>query len=252
MVSHLTTKISDLQKLSRSDKYFSAILSSPGLLGCSLEHDLNCILKTLRTSEKLRSDTYLGFLWKPGYPREISERNKGAIQKISFDIPVSKDLLVTIQDRVYQILPPESCGYDVRHHSRYSILSDGTSKSTRYTKRIRVESEECYKFWNNRGFPEIKSIFRIVTPGTLDQITGIPAPDLCFLKQVILRNKTTSGILWRIYNEVLKYSRSLNDKVLLRNRLPIYPWGKVDFRFLWEPEKISNDPDLNEVNISVL
>jgi hypothetical protein len=163
MIKHLTTKIGDLQKLSRSNKYFGAILSSPGLLGYSLEHDLYSILKIIQDSEKLRSDVYLGFLWKSGYPKEISERNKGALQKISLEVPVTKDLLVTIQDRTYQILPPESCGYDVRHHSRYSILSDGTSKSTRYTKRIRVESEVCYKFWNNRGFPEAKSIFRIVT-----------------------------------------------------------------------------------------
>jgi len=40
--------------------------------------------------------------------------------------------------------------------------------------------------------------------------------------------------------------------VLLKNMLPIYPWGKVDFRFSWEPEKIELDPELNEVNISVL
>lgn len=252
MIKHMTTKIEELQKLSRTDKYFEAVLSSPGLLGCSLEHDIHSILNTLRDQGKLRSDIYLGFIWKPGYPKEISERNKGSIQRISLEVPVSKNLLVTIQDRSYQILPPETCGYDVRHHSRYSILSDGSSKSTRYTKRIRIESEICYKFWNNRGFPETKSIFRIVTPGTLDQVSRIPAPDLCILKQVILRNKTTSGILWRIYNEVLKYSRSLNDKVLLKNTLPIYPWGKVDFRFSWEPIKIISDPELNEVNISVL
>jgi hypothetical protein len=253
MIKHMTTKIEELQKLSRTDKYFEAVLSSPGLLGCSLEHDVHSILNILRDHQgKLRSDIYLGFIWKPGYPKEISERNKGSIQRISLEVPVSKNLLVTIQDRSYQILPPETCGYDVRHHSRYSILSDGSSKSTRYTKRIRIESEICYKFWNNRGFPETKSIFRIVTPGTLDQVFRIPAPDLCILKQVILRNKTTSGILWRIYNEVLKYSRSLNDKVLLKNTLPIYPWGKVDFRFSWEPIKIISDPELNEVNISVL
>ena len=82
MIKHLTTKIGELQKLSRSNKYFGAILSSPSLLGYSLEHDLYSVLKTIQDPEKLRSDTYLGFLWKSGYPKEISERNKGALQKI--------------------------------------------------------------------------------------------------------------------------------------------------------------------------
>jgi hypothetical protein len=73
--------------------------------------------------------------------------------------------------------------------------------------------------------------------------------ELIFVKQIILRNKITSGILWRIYNEIVKYTRDLTDWVLLKNSLPsLFPSGKVCTKITWKP-----DPDLVPgVNVSVL
>ena len=244
---YITGKIYGLQSELGSSKIKQTVWGSGKIIRCSLDNTADLAVKILESGYKgkLLKDTYLGVYIKPGYPPEISERNSEGIGYLPIQIQVSKDLKFQIQSRKYQILLPESCGYDVRHHARYSILSD---KAVRYTRRIRISGDSCYKFWNNKEYPSVKSIFRIIDPGTGDtcELSGV---DLNFIRQIILRNKTTSDILWKIYNKVLKYTKNLEDWVLLRNTLPdLFPNNKLTTRITWTPDINSIDG----VNISVL
>ena len=245
--TYIIDRIKGLQEILKTNKYKQIIISSPGFLEHSLTYDIDScsdIIKQSLKGKKILKDIYIGCYFKSGYPKEISERNgPDAIQAVTLDIPVKRNLSFNISNRKYKILLPETCHYDIRHHSRYSIFNSGQSK-TRYTKRIKLEGNSCYKFWNNDNCPQIKSIFKIANQDS----NNIPTPDLIFIKQILLRNKTTSNILWRIYNEILKYTKTISDDVLLKNTVTLFPSEKFDTKISWLP----NFTPIDGINISIL
>lgn len=254
MTGDVITCLHKLQKNLQEDKVISYLCCIKDVYEVSQTGnipEMAAVIHEILGTKKIKRDVYLGIGIVPGYLKEISDRNRNGIRIIPVEATISKDLVVTIGDYAIKIVPLEQCGYDMRHHNRYSILSVSNKKTTRYSKRIRLEGNICYKFWNNPGYQDTKSIFRLVDPVTNEVVDpgSVPPQTLGIIKQIILHNKTTSGILWKICNEVIRYTEVLDDQVLLRNTVKIPGKSKIKSRIMWLPVETELQ---NGVNLSIL
>lgn len=249
-LAYILSELSWLQKEVTDSKYLQAILANRKLLDYIPDRNIwgaAELVRSLAGPKRLRENAYLGLYLRPGYPKEISERNRDGLGVVSVVIPVGRGLKVTISENTYVIVLPETCGYDSRHHSRYSILNPGSS---RYTKRIKLSDNTCYKFWNTSG--PFKSILRIQDiSGQVLEKSDIPETDLFFIKQVCLRDRRISGVIWSIYREIATYTKVLTDKVLLGNRVLINRSKKLSTVLTWlpEPNIITDFPDNTYISI---
>ena len=234
-LAYVLSELSWLRREVTESKYLQAILANRKLLEYIPDRNIWSaagLVKSLAGPKRLRENTYLGLYLRPGYPKEVSERNREGLGVVSVSIPVGRGLKVTISGNTYIIVLPETCGYDSRHHSRYSILNPGSS---RYTKRIKLSDNTCYKFWNTDG--PFKTILRIQdTTGKTLETSDIPETDLFFIKQVCLRDRRISGVLWSIYQEIATYTHTLTDKVLLGNKILVNESKKLSTILTWFPE----------------
>lgn len=179
-----------------------------------------------------------------GTPGEISERNFNNLSMISHQSSLEqKDnkfvFHLTPHKNLY-ILPPEIVKFDYRHHSRYSILN---RNSTRKSKRIRLDSGECLKFWMSTN-QTVRSIFYILDEnGNNLQLGDLEEKDQFRLKQELLVNPVTRTRIIDIYNEIIKYTTVISDSVFLLNttKLPVFLKKPLKFILSWSGEDQGNE-----------
>ena len=232
----------------RSDPWLRALLVSESALENVLDRNLQGAASIVKSVSGPAEDTDILIVGtKPGFPPEISERNRAGIRVtkvpvpgiervpgawIQFEVPVTRTPV--------RVLFPEVTSYDLRHHARYSILNPNLTKSSRNTKRIRISgTDTCYRFWNNRDWPWTKSIFRVVDPmdpeTEIGELTGITG---AIVKAMILRDPEASDVFWSIWGEVRKGVPWFDDHVVLRSEVRSMGQHPAPAKFTWTPGPI--------------
>lgn len=251
----IMNNIKDYQKEIIKNKYYQYLLASSDILKSALPKsfpEISDLLEKLRQRDKLKigKDTSFDISRILGAPMEISERNLINLNlMVSDNISITKNKIgfeITLGSKQFDILLPEVCEYDVRHHSRHSILNLG---SKRNTKKLKMENGDCIKFWNTK-FQNTKSILQLKDKlGNQIDPDIISQEDFFLLKLSILRNKSIMKRVFEVYNEICKYIETLKDSVFLKNTIFLGVNKNSSLSLTWKPE-LSNEP--GQINLSIL
>lgn len=240
--------LKDYQKDFLDNRIVQYLLADSKIMDWSLTHNIHDV-SSLLSDLRIKKDGLFYVTTIPGSPKEISLRNKENIRIIYKDTPYIKLGKITnntiIIKEGYRLHLPDICDYDVRHHSRYSILN---LKATRNVKKIKLGSD-CIRFWNT-DWLKVKSICKITNysnePVELDE------EDLLDLKILIFRNKPLMKRILDVYNEICRLIRDIDDRVFLKNTLYLGPMQQVSttFSFSWLAKELSEKTE--GINISIL
>ena len=247
--------IKDYQKEIMKNKYYQYLLADNNILKAMLPKsflDISNLLEKLRTRDKLKigKDSSFSVTRILGSPIELSERNLRNLNiSVSDNISVIKNKIgyeITLGDCSFDVLLQEICEYDVRHHSRHSILN---LNSKRNTKKLKMESGDCIKFWNTK-FQNTKSILQIRNKsGDIIDPDSLSDDYFFLLKISILRSKPIMKRVFEVYNEICKYIETLRDSVFIKNTIFLGVNKNNSLSLTWKPE-LSNEP--GQINISIL
>jgi hypothetical protein len=245
----------DIHAKATKDRYFQYYLSiSDEERNKFLSHDYNEIEKLLsditkRDKVKLGKDSFFKFETNPWSLNEFSERNKDNIKCKPLSGFPDKDYMkkkvkvweLTLSDgRVVEIRPPEAVEYDVRHHSRYSMLN---LSARRQTRKLRIGDappwNRCIKF-HNTDFTNVKAIIGVNWKGE-EKITKnisireLPEKDVFMIKQFIIKNKELWKSVLEILMELLKYVENIEDHVFAHKTIYLGPYRTSSLVFHWFP-----------------
>ena len=188
-----------------------------------------------------------------GFPKEVSDRNSIALTMTKTYLPVDiAESSVTVdihRESKMEIALPEVVGYDMRHHNRYSILNPGKTKSSRFSRRIRIgRSDTCYRFWNPAGKPGIKSIFKVTIDGRSVKLSPMEA---WIARSVILSVKELRDVFLAIWSEITSSVETISDQVILHGTVKNTDPGKpgTSARLEWFPWEGAAE---GGINVSIL
>lgn len=214
---------------------------------------------TKRDKVKIGKDSFFTFEANPWSIKEISERNKSNIFCKPLQGFPDKDYLkkkntfweLTLSDgRVVEIYPPEEVEYDVRHHSRYSMLNLGAKRQTR---KLRLGDtppwKRCIRF-HNTDFTDVKSIIGVYWKGPDKKIKNIPIrelpeKDIFMIKQFVMKNKELWKSVSDVLMELLKYVESVEDHVFAHKTIYLGPNKATSLILNWYPINYSSRGKLN-------
>ncbi len=221
--------LKDFQDTVLGNKYYRHLISSENSLSASLSHSLtetagimDYIAKNSGISINRRSEV---FMFRPenlGCPMEISKRNEDSIVVDVMPVSCIKEsdnsYEIIIGKRVYHLELPEIVQYETKHHQKYNILNTGkTVRNT--TRRLRIgKTDKVYKFFDcyqneSSSKKELlnnqKSIFKLREK--------VKEEDIPHLNYIILSDKTLSGIVTEIYNEICPNLVGIFDRVFMKN-----------------------------------
>ncbi len=230
------------------DRYYQLFVVDPIYFKTTIPHEYS-VFKDIVNSLNPPSRNDIWFLdWEPGYPKIISKENTNGIKIINLsqyynDIVYEKE---KISFNGYEIIFPEVVECDIKHHSRYNILS---KSSKRKNKRLKI-GDSCIKLYNTRN-EDVKSIFKITKNGEEIDVSTISYKDFVVIKLILLRNKSFIRMISNVVQEVLKVSKTFKDSVLLRNTITISPDKSKTFNLTWIADD-KDHSDIDQVNISIL
>lgn len=226
-----------------------------------LEKIFTDVLK--RDKVKLGKESFFNFQANPWSLKEISERNKNNLHFSLIPGAPEKEYIkkkqeswdLTLSDgRVVELRPTEAVEYDVRHHSRYSMLN---LNAKRQTRKLRIGDappwNRCIKFCNTE-FTNIKSIIGINWKGTEKIVKNIslrslPEKDIFLIKQFIVKNKELWGCVLEIIMEMMKYVNTIEDHVFAHKTVYLGPNKGTSMILHWFPLEYASK---GKLNISIL
>ena len=255
----------DIHTKASKDRYFQYYLGiSEKERSKFLSHNYNDIEKLLteitkRDKIKLAKDSFFKFEINPWALKEISERNKSNIYcKPLQGCPDKDDMKkkinswdLTLSDgRVVEIRPPEAVEYDVRHHSRYSMLN---LSAKRQTRKLRIGDappwNSCIKF-HNTDFTDVKAIIGVYWKDEEKKVKNIsirelPEKDIFMIKQFIMKNKELWKGVLEVFMELLKYVEYVEDHVFAHKTVYLGPYRNTSLILHWYPLGYSYKGKLN-------
>ena len=253
MVNSVLEEIKEYYNKVLSDRYLQLFLIDPIYFESTLPHTYD-MFKMILGKKELPSRNSVWFVdWLPGFPKIISRENLGGIVIKDlgelYNITLEKEF---IKVNSYMINSPQVVKYDQLHHGRYNILNPGGIRSS---KRLRIpKTDTCYKFYNNPGSDNWKSILKIVDKdGNEINPSQISPLDFLTLKLALLRNKPIMRIVFQIISTILDQGVGVFcDKVFLRNTIKIDPENRQRvFNLSWTAGK-DIDENKDQINISIL
>lgn len=225
------------------------------------EKILNDVAK--RDKIKYTKENFFNFGANPWSLKEVSERNKDNLHFSLIKNAPDKEYVRKKQDvweltlsdgRIVELRPTEAVDYDVRHHSRYSMLN---LNARRQTRKLRIGDappwNRCIKFCNTE-FNNIKSIIGINWKGTEKIIKNIslrtlPPEDVFLIKQFVMKNKELWGCVIEIMMEMMKYVESIEDHVFAHKTVYLGPHRNTAMILHWYPLTYAVK---GKLNISIL
>ena len=255
----------DIHAKASKDRYFQYYLGiSDKERSNFLSHNYSDIEKLLteitkRDKVKLAKDSFFKFEANPWSLKEISERNKSNIHCKPLSGFPDKDYMkkrtnvweLTLSDgRVVEIRTPELVEYDVRHHSRYSMLN---LSARRQTRKLRIGDappwNRCIRFFNT-DFTDVKAIIGVNWKGEEKIVRNIPIrelpeKDIFKIKQFIMKNKELWKSVLEILMELLKYVENIEDHVFSHKTVYLGPYRASTLVFHWYPLGYSSKGKLN-------
>ena len=249
--------ILDYQDSISKSKYFQYILSEDEIIDYCLPHEMNTISSIIdslrkRDHHKILKDSLFYISHNPWNISEISERNKDNISIKIVDyikLPVGKSDSRKLVLPGYTLELPEICDYDVRHHSRYSIINPD---SKRKIKKLKLTGSKCLKLWDTR-YQNIRKLIQVrdCYGNIIEDLSSLDKKDIWIIKSSILRNKEFLGEIFEIYNEICKYTECISDFVFIKNTVTLSKIGRMKYlNFTWVPDLYKNR--LGNINISIL
>jgi hypothetical protein len=231
------------------NKYLQYYLSDETLPEKVFPHtieDFSSVIEELRSGYgRITNPVYFEIVRKNNYtPFEVSMRNFSNLHLETYNGILGGEYIILSGEK-YKVIPPESCEYNSKHHTRYSILN---TQSTKVTKKIKLGDKSCYKLWGKSIFLLKNSNDEVVSPEDLDE------SDLIILKNYIFRKKVFFTLIEKIYLEICKFSNILNDEVFIKNTIPLSTNSSVNvFQFSWLPQEPKEFFKTNSiVNLSIL
>lgn len=231
------------------DRYFQLFIVDNIYFSNTLPHEYSVFKKIINSlSPPSRNDIW--FLdWIVGYPKVISLENLQGLKIVNLssiykNIVLDKDL---IQVGDYEIHFPEVVSFDLKHHSRYSILN---KRGDRKSKRIKL-GDHCIKFFNTDN-DNIKAIFKLTKNGNEVAIRSLSYQDYAVIKLAIMRNKTFLKLVFDILTEITRFVKVYRDSVFLKNTITIDPKKEVSVNFIWNSVFFKEYDNENFVNISLI
>lgn len=247
--------IKDYQKKIMKDKFYQLFLSSPWIIKESLSHEFNetkLVLENICKRDQIKIGKNDAIIVKNivGSTKEISSRNIDNLNiELSNCLSLKKSITgfeIFLGRDLYSIELPESCEYDIKHHSRYSILNLNSKRST---KKLKMSSGDCIKFYPSK-YSNYRSLLRLKnSKGEIVDPDELSNSEYLYLKMAILRNGTIMKRLFEIYNEFCKYVEILRDSVFLLNTIWLGKNRNNIIYLSWKPELIESPV---QINISIL
>lgn len=237
------TNYLNLLEKSTSLQYF---LSDQDLSSQVFPHTIEIfdeIIKTLKKGRgRVPNNSFIELELKNNWSlQEISTRNVNNLRLNIYDGVLES---IILGGNHYEISPPETCVYDSRHHTKYSILNPASTKEIR---KLKLSDKTCYKFTDLTIFKVLDSNGQVVNP-----LTEFSEYDLIILKNYILRNPKLFKILRNIYYDICRFCNILSDNVFIKNTIPLSRNQNVEiFNFSW----FKNNVDWSTksiINLSIL
>lgn len=239
----------------RYHQYFLAYSAIDWILGGILQTGLDLLGKR-KKELKLRLDktVFPSLEFDSGYPKEISERNLDhIILGIREDIKVLGEspgrFIVRIGRKEFIICLPEVVEFDIRYHSRHSILNP---LSTRSSKRLKLKSQsgDYIKIYGRSERTILKLLDR---DGEEMRFSDLPEDIQGDLKLVILGWKPIRDRVLEVYNEISLYCDFIYDRAFMLSSYPIPNTKTFKFYFTWTPTEMPDVEDIGEnIKLSVI
>lgn len=237
--------IKEYQSEVLGNKFYRHILSSRKTFSSSLCHTLPetaGILDQISKNSSVvisRRTEYFSISPKiEAIPLEISQRNLFDlvlnIHPFSCNPSDDGSFEIILGRRVYHLQLPEIVPYEPKHHQKYSLLSKSRGVRSNGRRLLIGKTEKVYRFYDNPDNPNHKSIFKFQEP--------VNPLDIDALNYIILTDKTFSGIVTEIYNEICPSLSGVFDKVFMRNYIKLAEEDETGLRmeFSWN-KKETND-----------
>lgn len=193
--------------------------------------------------------------WSPGFPKIISTENLAGLKIVNLTkfyepIDFGKDSDI-VRVGEFEILMPEPSTFDIKHHSRYSVLNN--SKAARKNKRFKV-GNRCVKFYSTED-ETVNAIFRIKKNGEDITARNLTYQEFVIIKLAIMRNKNFMRLIFDIVLEISKFVSFVRDSVFLKNTVYFSPEQEIEkdkagMTLLWTALSEHKDPNL--INISII
>ena len=242
------------------NKYHQYLLAYDKLdwiLGGILQTGLDLLGKR-KKQIKLRLDKAIfpDVQFDSGFPKEISDRNlEHVILGIREDIKTQSQeryVKAGIGNKTFLIWLPEIIDFDIRYHSRYSILNP---QSSRKSKRLRLKSQsgDYIKIYGKKD----RTILRLTDEdGEEIKFSELPKNIQGDLKMIILGTKSLRDRIIEVYKEITLYCDNVYDKVLVLSSFPIPNSKNFKFYFAWTtselPQNIEENEDPMVIKLSVI
>ena len=245
----IISNISNFQSCILRNKYYQYVLSLepeerkrilPKSFSITAENLMN--LKKLRKTRIDRSNQIFKVTNPLGTSSEISERNMMNLNLEVIDLKVTKDEtgIFEIGDTGLYISLPEVVKFDIKHHSRNSILNPSSKRSS---KRLKMSNGDCIKFFSTPN-PTTKSILLLQNKkGKTINYEDLEEETKWLVKFGILKTREILNRIFEIYNEIFKYLSWVDDHVFLLNSfkspMPNLELGMI-FEWSWENHDYEN------------
>lgn len=233
------------------DRYYQLFLVDDIYPHTTFPHTFKVFKKVVNSLDPPSRNDFWFLDWVPGFPKIISIDNLPGIKIVNLTryynpIEVEKgENKITVAG--YDIIMPEFTTFDVRHHSRYSVLN---KNGDRRSKRIKI-GDKCMKFYNTAE-DGTKSIFKIMKGDEPISIRSISYQDLVIIKLAIMRNKSFLKLILEVLEEVCKGCSEFRDTVFLKNTVYMNPKKASAPKVTVTWTELSKERLDNEINISIL
>ena len=233
----------------RYHQYFLAYSSLDWILGGILQTGLDLLGKR-KKELKLRLDktVFPSIEFDSGYPMEISERNLDhIILGIREDIRVVNKSAgrfnIKIGKKEYIICLPEVIDFDIRYHSRHSILNPLSSRSSKRLK-LKSQSGDYIKIYGKSD----RTILKLLNKdGEEIRLNSLPEDIQGDIKLVILGWSPIRERVLEVYNEISLYCNFIYDRAFMLSSYPISNTKEFKFYFTWTSSEMPNVEDSGEI-----
>lgn len=235
------------------DKYYQNILVNMEWLHSHQIHSMPVLKDFLKSYNfKYTKQSRLIISYQPWTIPEISERNKDDIlitHKYDLDSRKVSDMNfeVELSRGTYTISLPENTIYDIYHHTRYSIFN--MKEYSRKAKRLKFQDQTCIKFYDPiNSLSGIKSILKLSYQGQEINSRSLSKEDQNYLKLAILRNSSIRDLVIKIYLEICKYTKFIDDQAFIHNYVSLnnHPsMNEPGFFFSWFPRDSYIEENIN-------
>lgn len=235
-----------------NDRYLQLFILDDIYYKNTLPHSYSEFKNVLNSLEIPDKNSFWFLDWKLGYPKTINLQNLDGFKIVNishlYKIENLENKEISVND--IKIEKPLLIPYDAKHYFKNSIFN---LIKTNRTKKIKISSENCYKFFNT-GNGSIRSIFNLIEGEEKVYFNNLSVQDFTILKLSVLRNKTYLKIIQEVVNALITDDRVavFRDTIFLKNDIRLRPLDEEGLivNLIWNSKEnaILND---NCINISI-